>query len=205
MMGRIVTTVLALTFVVAGPATAQLPGIEISPYVGGYIPVTDLVDEQDIDLTASHKEAFAFGGRVGVNLPGPLGVEGSFLYALSDLESDDQGEVVDTDAAVWAASGKLIYEFGLPAAPVSFNVNGGLALIGRTGDAYENADETTDVGGVVGAGLQVGLPGLWSIRFDVEDYLYSFQAEGEPGEEFDSQFQNDVVISAGVVWTLGIR
>lgn len=204
MLKRGVMFALALTMVGVTPALAQLPGIEISPYVGAFVPLTDLVDEEDLDLTVSQKEALALGGRVKVKFPGPLAVEGTFMYALSDIESDDRGEVVEVDASVWAASGRLVYTFGLPAVPVSFNASGGVAIVGHDPDV-EGAESETDIGGVVGLGLKLDPPGLLGVRVDVEDYLYSFHAEGEAGEELgDSQFQSDLVVSVGIVFELGL-
>lgn len=203
MLKRGVMFALALTLVGVTPALAQLPGIEISPFVGAFVPLTDLVDEEAINLTASQKEALVVGGRVKVKFPGPLGVEGTFMYALSDIESDDAGDVVDVDASVWALSGRLVYTFGLPAVPVSFNASGGVALVSHDPD-IEGAESETDVGGVVGLGLRLDPPGLLAVRLDVEDYLYSFQPEGEPGEEFESRFQSDVVVSVGLVFELGL-
>jgi hypothetical protein len=195
---------LALTMVRVAPGLAQLPGIEVSPFVGALVPLTDLVDEAAIDLTASQKEALAVGGRVKVKFPGPLGVEGTFLYAFSDVESDDAGEVVDVNSSVWAASGKPVYTFGLPMVPVSFNASGGVALVSHDPDV-EGAESETDVGGVVGVGLRLDPPGLLGVRLDVEDYLYSFQPESEEGIELaDSQFQSDLVVSVGLVFELGL-
>jgi hypothetical protein len=204
MLKRGLMFALALTLVRAAPALAQLPGIELSPFVGAFVPLTDLVDEGGINLTVSQKDALAVGGRVKVKFPGPLGVEGTFLYAFSDVESDDAGDVVDVDASVWAASGKLVYTFGLPMVPVSFNTSGGVALVSHNPDV-EDAESETDVGGVVGVGLRLDPPGLLAVRLDVEDYLYSFQAEGEEGDALgDSQFQSDLVVSVGLVFELGL-
>ncbi len=210
MMRRLFGVGAALALLGATPALAQLPGIEVEPYLGVYYPVLDLVDDTQagFDVVASHKEALAFGGRITVWLPGPLGVEGNFVYALSDVEQTVDGAGGDIDANAFALDARVIFKFGVPLAPVSFHVNGGIALIDRGGDAYEDVtDGDSSIGGVVGTGLRVKLPGLLGIRLDAQSYLYSSEItvdDPDFGGEvtFGSQFQADIVISAGLVISL---
>ncbi len=210
MMRRLFGVTAALALLGATPALAQLPGIEVEPYLGVFVPVLDLVDDTQLgfDVSASQKEALAFGGRITVWLPGPLGVEGNFVYALSDVEETVDGAAEDVDANAWAVDGRLILKFGVPLAPISFHVNGGVALIDHGGDAYEGVtDGDSSIGGVVGAGLRVKLPGLLGIRLDAQSYLYSAELtvdNPDLGGEvtFGSQFQADVVLSAGLVISL---
>lgn len=196
-------------------AGAQVPSLEVTPYVGGFIPLANVVEEDDFDFgppvgvvgfEASQDVSAALGVRLGLGLPGPLGVEGAFLYAPSDAELEaSSGESTSEDAYVWAGSGRLVIELGLPAVPVGFHLNGGVAVIGRGGDAFEDVSEgETDIGGVVGIGVKLDLPGRFSLRGDIEDYLYSAQltvADGADETELESRFQSDLVISVG----LGIR
>lgn len=208
---------LAFAFVGATPAMAQLPGLEIEPYIGAYVPLRNIVEESltipgfgTADQTAQQKEALALGGRVTVWLAGPIGVEGNFMYAFSDAELDDGTEVSDTSAYVWAADARVVFRLGVPLAPISFHINGGIALIGRGGDAYEDVTAgTSDVGGVVGVGTRIKLPGIFAIRADADGFFYSSQLtvdDPDLGGEFafDSQFQADLVLSAGLVIGLGL-
>ncbi len=210
MMRRLFGIGAAMAFLGATPALAQLPGIEVEPYLGVFVPVLDLVDDAQLgfDVSASQKEALALGGRVTVWLPGPLGFEGNFVYALSDVEQSIGGAAEDVDANVWALDGRVVLKFGVPLAPISFHVNGGIALIDHGGDAYDIVtDGDSSVGGVVGAGLRVKLPGLLGIRLDAQSYLYSAEITADDplfgGERtFGSQFQADIVVSAGLVISL---
>lgn len=210
MMRRLFGVGAALALLGATPAMAQLPGIEVEPYLGVFVPVLDLVDDTQLgfDVSAAQKEALAFGGRITVWLPGPLGVEGNFFYALSDVEQTVDGAGEDIDANTWAVDGRLIFKFGVPLAPISFHVNGGIALIDHGGDAYEDVtDGDSSIGGVVGAGMRVKLPGLLGIRLDAQSYLYSSEItvdDPDFGGEvtFGSQFQADIVVSAGLVISL---
>ncbi|UCF20750.1 MAG: outer membrane beta-barrel protein [Gemmatimonadota bacterium] len=203
-----VATLLVLT---VKPAMGQLPGIELEPYIGVFIPIMDVIDQEvdTEDVVAGQKEALAVGGRITLWLGGALGVEGNFGYAFSDVTVSEGGVASDTSANVYAADARLVLKFGIPLAPVSFHVNGGVALIGRSGDAYDDvSDGKTNVGGVVGLGTRVKLPGILAIRADADAYLYktrlTIDNEEFGGEfQFDSQFQSDILLSAGLVIGLG--
>ncbi len=202
-----VTVALALSGV--APLFAQ--GIEIEPYVGVYIPTQDLVDQVPGGaftelLQASQKEGLAVGGRVTVWLA-MLGLEGNVLYAFSDAQTSVDGDAdPDESAAVWTADGRLVLKL-LPG-PVSVHIGGGVALISRTGDFYDEvSDGTSNVGGVAGLGVRVKLPGVLALRADADGYFYSSQLtadlDGTP-VEFDSATQFDLVLSAGLVFSLGL-
>jgi hypothetical protein len=183
---------------------AQIP-IEIEPYVGVYIPFADLADQaiQDVDIIASQKEALAVGARVGLGL-GIVAVEGNFMYAFSDGEVTDDEGTTSESASIWAADARLLLTL-LPG-PISLHLSGGPALIGRSGDFYSDVtDGKTDLGGAVGAGLRVKLPGILAIRGDADLYVYSSKLTVDTGvgqEELDSQLQADLVLSAGLVLSL---
>ena len=203
----------ALAFVFAGatPAMAQLPRFEIEPYAGAYIPLTNLISEEILldELTAKQKTSLAIGGRLTAWLTGPVGLEGNFMYAFSDAESSDGTETSDTTAHVYAADARLVFRIGVPVAPVSFHINGGIALIGRGGDAYEEVTQgKTDVGGVVGLGTRIKLPGMFAIRVDADGFVYQSELtiqDEDLGEfTFDKQWQADLVLSAGVAFGFGV-
>jgi hypothetical protein len=202
---------LVLLLASAPSAQAQLPGgFELEPYLGAYIPLQNVISEELglAEFSASQKQAFALGGRLTYWLPAlPLGIEGNFMYAFSDAEADDDGEVSDTSAYVYAADARLALRL-LPG-PIGVHVSGGIALIGRGGDAYDETNVTdgkSNVGGVVGAGLRVKLPGIFAIRGDADMFLYSAKITVDDPDlggvfEFESQFQADLVLSAGLVFS----
>lgn len=184
----------AVLSVVPSTAAAQL---ELDGYLGAYIPLNNLVAVEGVNPAAQQKTALAVGARATVWLA-VLGIEATFMYAASDRESDESGVMVDTSAEIWAASARLALKLGLPVVPITFYFNGGPALIGRGGKAYEDAEDKTDIGGVLGGAVLLGR-GKIRLRGDVEAYLYSFT---EPGISIDSQFQTDIVVSAGLVLAL---
>lgn len=192
MLKRLCGIIAALAVMGATPALAQVPsiGFEFEPYGGAYVPTTDLVKETG--FTRKHKTGLALGGRVTVVIPGPLSIEGNFMYAFSDVEDQPADPV--TSANVYGLSALLQFTFGLPAAPVSFHAGAGPAYVMRGGDAYDGVEDKNDIGGVADVGLKVTLPGIFKIRVDAEGYFYS-AAVGAA----DSQFQTDLVLSAGLV------
>jgi len=196
MLKRLCGIIALLAVVGASPALAQVPGIgfEFEPYGGAYIPATDLVDETD--FVRKHSTGLALGARATIVIPGPLAIEGNFMYAFSDVEEPLAG--AETGANVYALSGVLQFDFSLPAAPVSFHVGGGVAYVMRGGDAYDGVEDKNDIGGVAGVGMKVGLPGIFKIRVDAEGYLYKTALSGAVTQD-DSQFQTDIVVSAGLV------
>ncbi len=221
------TALLALP--AASPAMAQQQVmVDITGYGGLYLAVTDWDFSEEIaqaggftTATAGQAAAVLFGGRLTVWATDVFGVEGGFAFALSDVELEAtapgegvqdicdeviDGEVFPCDANVWLASLKALYRFmPQPGGIIAIHIGGGVAVIGRTGDAFEDTDGKTDIGGVLNIGATFDVTPQVAIRLDAEDYIYSAKFEdAETGEALgDSQFQNDLVITGGIVIKLG--
>lgn len=200
--------VLSVAMGVAGAANAQERGPEFAPIVGLYNPLTDLRDPivsgvGPLDLGIRQQPAIAFGARTTFWLRGPFGLEGSFLWALSDAERVILLERRTAASYVWNASARITLRLSGTRDPIEFFVNGGVAWTGRGGDAYADFSDTTDFGGVVGASARFDLGGRWALRLDAEDFLYdldlTFRDPTEGPSALDSQFQSDLVLSAGLV------
>lgn len=199
MIKRLFATTLVLVVLGATPSLAQLPGLDIEPYIGAYIPTQNVIDQNA--LKVSQKNSLALGARLTAWLAGPLGIEGNFVYNFSDAELSDGTTTADTSAAVWMGDLRLILNM-LPG-PVGVHITGGVAAIGYTGDAYSDVTEgKTNLGGVAGAGLRFKLPGIFAIRGDADVYVYKVQLGGEVGGipvETNSQWQVDLIVSAGLI------
>lgn len=222
-MKKILLSVLASFLVLAftTPAAAQDKTVEFTPFAGVYLSTADLISEtatfEGVDFEASFKQktALAFGGRVTGWFTDMVGLEGDFAYALSDVEISAAGggtaADVDADAGLWAGSGALVLAF--PAGEMAeFRAKGGLAVIGHTssddedldgGSLWEDVDGTTDVGGVLGIGLHLMISDNIGVRIDAQDYLYSAKFGDSDTGETDSQFQNDLLFTAGLSIGLG--
>jgi len=224
MTRMILLTTVGLVLAGAGPARAQVQ-VDVIPFAGAYLPTGDLANFNvpltpgpgNANLKAKHKTGFLFGGRVDVWLSRAFGLEGSFAYAFSDGEltsAEPGGTITDIcedtpqscGAAVYLGSVKGLYRiFANDRWSVHFA--GGGALIARSDDLYEVASETLDFGGVLGLGATVELGSRIGIAITAEDYLYSYSStvdiEGYDPVGTGSKFQNDLVISAGLVIHLG--
>jgi hypothetical protein len=106
------------------------------------------------------------------------------------------------DSSIFLAAAKVMYRFGPPMGNSSFHIGGGPAILSRGGNAYEGADGTTDIGGVVNLGASFKVGPTISIRVDAEDYLSSAKF-GADGEESESKLQNDVTLSVGAQISVG--
>lgn len=199
--------VLAIALAGATPATAQGPVVEITPYAGLFVPAGNLLEAQGLGflLAGGHTAGFSLGARGTVWLTGPLGIEGTFNYAFSDVEEGIIDVFGSGDAYVWAGSGRLALRIGSLSAPVSLILSAGLGYVSRGGDAYADAEGKGDLGYAGGLGLRVKLPGRLALRFDVDDYLYVYEVDVQTNggsATFDSRFQADFVFGLGLSFQL---
>lgn len=202
LFGFYLVTVVAL----ASPAEAQIPGsFDITVYGGAYLPTQKIIDQNitgEGQVTAKQKEGYGAGARLTFWLAA-LGVEGNVAYLWTDAEVTDDTGTESQSANVWVADARAIWSL-LPG-PIGVHLDGGIALIGRSGDAYQGVSEgKTNVGGVLGAGLRFKLPGLLSIRADADAYLYEAKLTDDTGFQSEGKFQADILISLGLVFGLGV-
>ena len=212
-----------MIMLVGVPATAQVQ-VDLIPYVGVYVPVADLAQlsitsgNQTISVRAEQQWAFLFGGRADVWLNPKWGLEANVGYAFSDIRlagessNDDicaQDASVDCSAYVWLASAKALYRIvPKPDSWYSIHLGAGLAIIGRGGKFYDadNSLSTTNVGGVLGAGVDIAVSRMMGIAIDLEDYIYKYkyEVEIEGSTQTSSSFwQNDLALTVGLVIHLG--
>jgi len=194
----------------AAPAAVQAQThFILSPTIGAYIPTTELVQaasgqkfKQEIGLAVGLRAALLFGERFGVTATGS--------YVPSDLHVtfDSTGAEQKAKANLWFGSARASFYLIPPTKPFYAGVNGGVALIGRGGKAYEGADNNkTDVGGVVGAlvGFRLGSLGLY---LAADDYIYhpsvvQTATGGVPSDELTIKNQNDIHVLLGLGVPIG--
>ncbi len=117
------------------------------------------------------------GRRVTLWFSGAFGLEGGFAFAPSDVDYDllVEGGAMDgsasrgVSASVWRGNVKALLNLApSPDAAMSFLIGGGLAVVGRSGDAYKEFviqylgedlvfenEGTTDIGGVLNLGVML--------------------------------------------------
>ncbi len=175
-----------------GPVSSPIQ-VEINLSGGALVPASTLIEADgvgDLDLSSSA----AFGGGVGIGLPGGLIVEGQALFAPgTSLEDVDGNEVTEGD--ILTLTGHALYRFPLPLVKPFFG--GGVGYRGLSLDDVEaiGTDSEGDFTGVILAGAYVtAVPGL-NIRAEVRDYLSSFE---NPLTADGSTVQNDLALLAGL-------
>jgi hypothetical protein len=198
----------------------------ITPFVGFYLPTSDLVNNQDVPnpgpidpdgVSITQQNGFAFGVRVSRTLSGSLWLEAELQYAISDVEivarrreplpyptRTGGGQVITLGA-------NILWEiYRAPFTPFGIHLMGGLAAVNRGGEFFdegageiwdESLDAGTTIAGIAGLGARYGLSGRFGIRLDVRDYISSY-SQSVPSGDFDSELQNDIWITGGIEITL---
>jgi Outer membrane protein beta-barrel domain len=181
---------------VAAPAAAQ-GGIELTPWVGAYIPTSNSIGALGQDISRD------VGGVGGARLTfwgtGNLGFEATGGYAPAKIGDETINQSGSTDLLL--ANARLLLALSPVTNKVGFFIAGGPALLTRGSDPFDNDASSTDFGANLGIGLRFGggENSRVGFRIDLEDYLYNGDFGG--GDDF----QNDLVASLGVSISLGGR
>ncbi len=195
-----------LVSLVAVPrADAQTAALELEPFAGVYLPASDLVDEEGAGggvVRVAQRNGLIYGARATLWMGGGVGLEGAVGVSGSDAEVTGLGTETSTASTVWTASGRLMLTVGLSGAPAWFHGGLGLALVGRSGEAFDPLEGSRDLGGVIDIGARFAASRWLAFRVDLEDYVYSSELARADGagnrSEFAGRLQHDVVISAGL-------
>ena len=190
--------------IAAGWSLAVVPRvaaqISIAPTIGVYIPTAELVK------AASGEEfkqeiAISIGGRLGIGFGQRAGIEATVAYAPSSLKFSATGSSTSENASILAGTGRVFIELLPPTGVVSVQLNGGVGLVRRSGDAYQGDPDASDVGGVVGATVRFKLGSLLHLQVHAEDFVYKAQyAPTTTGTGFAiaNKQLNDIHLSLGV-------
>ena len=193
---RIRLAILALAAALSPAAPAAAQKVSISPTIGVYIPTSELVKAANGD-EFKQEVGLAVGGRINVNVSPRFGILTSVTYVPSDLKLNlATGEQVKDNANLLFGSARATF-YVLPiTAPVWFALNGGASYIRRSGDAFEDASDKDDIGGVVGATVGFRLGNMLSFYVAADDYIYGTRID-EATLETDKKTQNDVHLQVG--------
>ncbi|KPK81419.1 MAG: hypothetical protein AMS25_06555 [Gemmatimonas sp. SM23_52] len=222
-------TALLLILVLARPAAAQeQAAITVMPFVGLYLPTADLVSDQIVPepaplqietINMEQRTGLALGLRAGRSLSNRVYVELEILYASSEIKlSGTRREPADQPTSTLSArvlglgANALLEVFRAPFTPFAIHLLGGLGLVSRGGEFFNEGGGVGDAffgsldGGtalalILGTGFRYGLSPKTSIRLDLRDYISSY-AQSLPGGQLDAELQNDFWVSGGVELTL---
>ena len=186
--------------VYATPASAQR--LSLSPTVGVYIPTTELLKAATGEVF-KQEVGIAVGGRLGVSFSSRFGLETSVSYVPSQLNFtlDPSQAPTKTNANLLFGTARATLHVIPFTKPVWLTLNAGASLVKRGGEAYKNAADKTDVGGVVGASLGFNLGGPLSFYVAADDYIYGTRIADPTSAT--KQTQNDVQVALGFGLPIG--
>lgn len=184
---------------VAAPAEAQR--LSLSPTIGVYIPTSELVKASQGE-EFKQEIALSVGGRLGITISPRFGVETSVSYVPSSLRFTFNDTETKTDANLLLGTVRATFHAIPITSPVWLSLNGGVSMIRRGGEAYAEAEDKNDVGGVVGATVGFRLGSMLSFYVAAEDYIYGTRLEGTSLAD-ESRTQNDVQIALGFGFPVG--
>lgn len=198
MFKRVLTlTALSALAVLAQPGSAAAQSVSITPFVGYYAPLSDVIEEGGETITT--QGALTFGGRLTVQTPGSLGLEATVAHASAGVE----GFGGETDGSLTILSARALFRLASLGPVGSLHAGAGLAYLMRGGEFWDAFEEVlavegiNDVAGTLGLGAKFGLGPMFAIRVDLEDYIYSAKFSSG-SDETDSKLQNDLLLSAGL-------
>ena len=197
MLKRALTlSTLAALALAARPDAAVAQGVSVTPFVGYYAPLGDVIDESGIQLGS--QSTLAYGGRVTLATPGSWAFEGTLAYSGAGVESGG----AEADGNLMVLSARALYRLGGLGPSGSLHAGAGLAYVSRGGEFWDEFEDggvegINDFGGTLGLGARFPLSPSMAIRVDLEDYIYSAKFN-DADEETEGKLQNDILLSAGL-------
>jgi hypothetical protein len=93
---------------------------------------------------------------------------------------------------------KLVSDIGVyvPTQDLIDITNGGVGIVNRSGAAFADLDDKTDLSGTFGAALAIRVGSFLSLKFSGESYIYNPDFLNSLAEEVNN-LQNDLNLSVG--------
>jgi hypothetical protein len=192
---RLVIGACTLTAVALAVTPLSAQRVSLSPTIGVYIPTSELVKAANGE-EFKQEIALAVGGRLALNFTPRFGIVTSVSYVPSNLRFTFNQNETKTDANLLFGTARANYQVIPWTSPVWLGLNAGASLVKRGGDAYADAQDKTDVGGVVGATVGFRLGSFLSFYVAADDYIYGTTFV-ETGTLEEKKTQNDVQLSVG--------
>lgn len=187
------------------PARAQSPSLkfEVTPWVGYYVPATDLVEQQaGLAAPVTLESSLAYGGNLGIRFPAGIALEAQVGYSPAEVEYDLGAGPQTSDLNVLFGAANLQWRFGPPLIPVKPYLTAGAGFVRWSSDDF--AESPTKIAGNIGGGAYVSLGPVVKLRGDARAYITTFNAQDfDPGTTDESKFQSHFVATAGLVFELG--
>jgi hypothetical protein len=188
-----VSTLALLATVTTSHLAAQ--GISFAPDIGVYVPTQSLINAAN-GGQLEQQISFSVGGKLDIWFSNRVGIQGTGTYAPSRLAFNLSGPSAQEDANIFMGSGRLMVYLIPPSSPVSFMINGGVGIVNRSGTAYADLDDKTDLSGTFGAALGIRMGNFLSLKFSGESYIYNPDFIDSMVDEIKT-LQNDLNLSLG--------
>lgn len=181
-------------------ATAQTR-VDLTPFIGVYFPLANAVNQNGTQLSQTFSAAF--GARLAI-WGSKLGVEVGGAFAKSGVSDQFDPPVPGSIALgsfrvlVPLAQGTTSCLMTVGGCQPSVYVSGGFGFIKRGGQAWQGTTGLLNLTGSLGMGVRIPASPKLTVRVDGEVLLYSAQFGSATLGPTSSQFQEDVVLSAGL-------
>jgi len=177
--------------------------VMLTPIIGAYVPTANIYEVPGSIGTARQKTSFVAGARLLVSASGRLGIEAGAMYAPAGVNITTTAGTVSRSSNITIAHLRLLYVLNSEWAAANVYIGGGVAVVKRGGEAFQDVEGTTDIGGNLALGALFRLSSAFRIRLEIEDYLYETNFTFPTGETSGSRFQNDFVFTFGLSIPLG--
>jgi hypothetical protein len=177
------------------PAPLAAQHLSLAPEIGFYVPTEKLTKLTSASDFSEIEAGPSFGARIGLWFGKRIGVEASGAYVPSTFKlSSSSNTITKQDAKLYLGSGQLVV-FLLPRTGLlTVFLDGGVGMIRRSGAAYADATDKTDVSGVFGAGAGIRL-GPLAVTGGAE--LFNYSSASSSTTTGESQRQRDIRFKLG--------
>lgn len=186
---------LALSLVLAGPASAQDRAVKLSVRSGGFNGLSSLNEPGTADFK---QVGYNVGGTLGVDLHRYIGLRGDFTFARNELQENDVETGLELSRFFYDAAVQVQYPTSSGLQPYAF-VGAGAVTLHPVGTS--DSDKTKPAG-TAGLGVNYAIPGSnLGILIEGKGWLYEMSELGGELASYD-RTQFDVTWSAGLSYRI---
>jgi hypothetical protein len=191
-----------LLLLLAMPARIAAQRLSLSPEIGVYVPTEKLTRLASNSDFSQIEAGPSFGARIGLWFGRRIGVEVSGAYVPSTFKLSSSNTITKQDAKLYLGSGQVVV-FLLPRTGfLTLFLNGGVGMVRRSGAAFSDTQDKTDLSGVFGAGAGIRL-GPLAVTGGAE--LFNYSSAYSSGTSGESVTQRDIRLKLGFGIPVGGR
>jgi hypothetical protein len=180
--------------------TSQAITLELTPFLGMYVPLGSLVADSMVRLRPVG--ALAAGSRIAAVWSERFALEGSIVWSPNLVAQSDWKQTLDLEGGFWAASLKARVRIASPQHELVWSVSPGVALLQRYGSAWRDLFGTADVGLVLGGAARYHAGNSLELVFDFENYVTRTGYVDRSGLHYGGHLHHDLIWSVGATINL---